>query len=77
MAPAKVEGAWGGAVAAARVCLRACFGANLVCRIAVGLLVGVVQDGVETMLNSSGDVIFAAAAEGRTSVQPAAHAEGG
>ena len=30
-----------------------------------GFFIGIVQDGVETMLNSSSDVMFAAAAEGR------------
>ena len=33
--------------------------------VAVGFIIGVVQDSVETMLNSSGDVIFAAIAEYR------------
>ena len=33
--------------------------------VGTGFVIGVVQDSVETMLNSSGDVIFAAAAEGR------------
>ena len=33
--------------------------------VGTGFVIGVVQDSFETMLNSSGDVIFAAAAEGR------------
>ena len=33
--------------------------------VAVGFIIGVVQDSVETMLNSSGDVVFAAVAEYR------------
>jgi serine/threonine transporter len=33
--------------------------------VAVGFIIGVVQDSVETMLNSSGDVVFAAIAEYR------------
>jgi len=31
--------------------------------VAVGFIIGVVQDSVETALNSSGDVMFAATAE--------------
>ena len=31
--------------------------------VATGFVIGVVQDSVETMLNSSGDVVFAAAGE--------------
>jgi len=33
--------------------------------VGAGFFIGIVQDGVETMLNSSSDVMFAAAAEGR------------
>jgi serine/threonine transporter len=33
--------------------------------VAVGFIIGVVQDSVETMLNSSGDAVFAAIAEYR------------
>ena len=33
--------------------------------VGTGFVIGVVQDSFETRLNSSGDVIFAAAAEGR------------
>ena len=31
--------------------------------VGVGFIIGVVQDSVETMINSSGDVMFAAVAE--------------
>ena len=31
--------------------------------VGVGFIIGVIQDSVETMLNSSGDVMFAATAE--------------
>ncbi len=34
--------------------------------VAVGFIIGVVQDSLETALNSSGDVLFAATAEYRT-----------
>ena len=34
--------------------------------VAVGYIIGVVQDSVETALNSSGDVMFAATAEYRS-----------
>ena len=33
--------------------------------VAVGMIIGVVQDSLETAINSSGDVLFAAAAEYR------------
>ena len=33
--------------------------------VAVGFIIGVIQDSVETALNSSGDVLFAAVAEMR------------
>jgi serine/threonine transporter len=36
---------------------------SLIIRIVIGLVIGVIQDSVETMLNSSGDVMFAATAE--------------
>jgi len=36
---------------------------SLILRIFIGFIIGVVQDSVETALNSSGDVFFTAVAE--------------
>lgn len=40
--------------------------------VGAGFFIGIVQDGVETMLNSSSDVMFAAAAELRYRGRPGA-----